>query len=63
MTDPQFQVFADVAVAIALDAGAILRNRMRDLVRNNPHAAKAVSAWVSNIVGDVSMSIRVLRPE
>ncbi len=24
---------------------------MRDLVRNNPHAAKAVSAWVSNIVG------------
>lgn len=25
---------------------------MRDLVRNNPHAAKAVSAWVSNIVGD-----------
>jgi lambda family phage portal protein len=32
-------------------AGAILRNRMRDLVRNNPHAAKAVSAWVSNIVG------------
>jgi lambda family phage portal protein len=33
-------------------AGALLRNRMRDLVRNNPHAAKAVSAWVSNIVGD-----------
>lgn len=32
-------------------AGAILRNRMRDLVRNNPHAAKAASAWVSNIVG------------
>jgi lambda family phage portal protein len=32
-------------------AGSILRNRMRDLVRNNPHAAKAVSAWVSNIVG------------
>lgn len=26
MTDPQLQVFADVAVAIALDAGAILRN-------------------------------------
>jgi lambda family phage portal protein len=33
-------------------AGAILRNRMRDLVRNNPHAAKAVASWVNNIVGD-----------
>jgi len=40
---------ADAEIA---SAGAILRNRMRDLVRNNPHAAKAVSAWVSNIVGD-----------
>lgn len=39
---------ADAEIA---SAGAILRNRMRDLVRNNPHAAKAVSAWVSNIVG------------
>ena len=27
VTDPQLQVFADVAVAIALDAGAILRSR------------------------------------
>jgi lambda family phage portal protein len=40
---------ADAEIA---SAGALLRNRMRDLVRNNPHAAKAVSAWVSNIVGD-----------
>lgn len=32
-------------------AGAILRNRMRDLVRNNPLAANAVSTLVSNIVG------------
>jgi len=39
---------ADAEIA---SAGAVLRNRMRDLVRNNPHAAKAVSAWVSNIVG------------
>jgi lambda family phage portal protein len=41
-------ISADAEIA---SAGAILRNRMRDLVRNNPHAAKAVSAWVSNIVG------------
>lgn len=27
LTDPQLQVFADVAVAVALDAGAILRSR------------------------------------
>ncbi len=27
VTDPQLQIFADVAVAIALDAGAILRSR------------------------------------
>jgi lambda family phage portal protein len=40
---------ADAEIA---NAGAILRNRMRDLVRNNPHAAKAVAAWVNNIVGD-----------
>ncbi|GAB4227828.1 MAG: phage portal protein [Methyloligellaceae bacterium] len=32
-------------------AAAILRNRMRELTRNNPHAAKAVTAWVNNIVG------------
>lgn len=40
---------ADTEIA---GAGAILRNRMRDLVRNNPHAARAVAAWVNNIVGD-----------
>jgi lambda family phage portal protein len=28
-----------------------LRDRMRDLVRNNPHAAKAVAVLVNNIVG------------
>ena len=39
---------ADAEVAIA---GALLRDRMRDLVRNNPHAAKAVSALVNNIIG------------
>ena len=39
---------ADSEVAIA---GALLRDRMRDLVRNNPHAAKAVSVLVNNIVG------------
>ena len=33
-------------------AGALLRDRMRDLVRNNPHAAKAVGVLVNNIVGD-----------
>lgn len=32
-------------------ASALLRDRMRDLVLNNPHAAKAVSALVNNIVG------------
>lgn len=40
---------ADTEIA---GAGGVLRNRMRDLVRNNPHAAKAIAAWVSNIVGD-----------
>jgi len=39
---------ADAEIAIA---GALLRDRMRDLVRNNPHAAKAVSVLVNNIVG------------
>lgn len=33
-------------------AGPRLRDRHRDLVRNNPHAAKAVSSWVTSIVGD-----------
>jgi len=32
-------------------AGALLRNRMRDLVRNNPLAAQAVQVLVNNIVG------------
>lgn len=32
-------------------AGGILRNRMRDLVRNNPMAAQAVQVLVNNIVG------------
>jgi lambda family phage portal protein len=40
---------ADTEIAAA---GPRLRDRHRDLVRNNPHAAKAVSAWVSNIVGE-----------
>ncbi|MGE3711819.1 MAG: phage portal protein [Hyphomicrobiaceae bacterium] len=39
---------ADTEIATA---GALLRDRMRDLVRNNPHAAKAVSVLVNNIVG------------
>ncbi|WP_336801710.1 phage portal protein [Kaistia sp. MMO-174] len=33
-------------------AGTILRDRMRDLVRNNPHAAKAIAVLATNIVGD-----------
>ena len=37
---------AEIAPAIAR-----LRDRSRDLVRNNPYAAKAVSALVSNMVG------------
>jgi len=39
---------ADTEIATA---GALLRDRMRDLVRNNPHAAKAVAVLVNNIVG------------
>jgi len=39
---------ADSEVGVA---GALLRDRMRDLVRNNPHAAKAVSVLVNNIIG------------
>ena len=37
---------AEIAPAIAR-----LRDRSRDLVRNNPYAAKAVTALVSNMVG------------
>ncbi|BCP53791.1 phage portal protein [Kaistia sp. 32K] len=33
-------------------AGPRLRDRVRDLVRNNPHAAKAVSVWVANLIGE-----------
>lgn len=40
---------ADAEIAAA---GSLLRERMRDLVRNNPHAASAVAILVSNIVGD-----------
>lgn len=40
---------ADAEIAAA---GSLLRDRMRDLVRNNPHAANAVSQWVAHLVGD-----------
>lgn len=40
---------ADAQIAAS---GTLLRERMRELVRNNPHAAKAVSVLVSHIVGD-----------
>lgn len=40
---------ADAEIAMA---GPRLRDAMRDLVRNNPHAAKAVSSLVAYIVGD-----------
>lgn len=33
-------------------AGGLLRDRMRDLVRNNPHAANGVSQLVTHMVGD-----------
>lgn len=39
---------ADAEIA---PAAAILRDRMRDLVRNNPTAARAVSVLVNNLVG------------
>jgi lambda family phage portal protein len=32
-------------------AGPLLRNRMRDLVRNNPHAANAVEVLVNHVIG------------
>lgn len=46
---------ADGEIAIA---GPLLRDRMRDLVRNNPHAAKAVSVLVNNIVGGPGITPR-----
>jgi capsid protein len=39
---------ADAEIAAA---SGILRDRMRDLVRNNPLAARAVSVLVNNLVG------------
>jgi lambda family phage portal protein len=39
---------ADAEIAAA---SGLLRDRMRDLTRNNPHAAKAVSVLVNNIIG------------
>ena len=39
---------ADAEIAAA---GGLLRDRMRDLVRNNPLAARAVSVLVNNLVG------------
>src|SRR5258708_2507210 len=32
--------------------GNLLRDRARELVRNNPHAAKGVTSWVNNLIGD-----------
>ena len=39
---------ADAEIAAA---GPLLRNRMRDLVRNNPHAANALSVLVTHAIG------------
>lgn len=39
---------ADAEIAVA---GSTLRSRSRDLVRNNPHAAKAVSTFADQIIG------------
>lgn len=44
---PQSSADAEIAAA-----GTRLRDRSRDLVRNNPHAAKAISILASNIVGE-----------
>lgn len=40
---------ADAEIA---KAGRVLRDRMRDLVRNNPHAANAISVLVTHAIGD-----------
>src|SRR4051812_2474384 len=40
---------ADTEVAMS---ARLLRDRMRDLVRNNPYAANAVSVLVSHAIGD-----------
>lgn len=39
---------ADTEIAVGLPR---LRDRSRDLTRNNPHARKALSVWVNNLVG------------
>ncbi len=39
---------ADAEIAAA---GPLLRDRARDLGRNNPHAARGRSAWVTNLIG------------
>lgn len=39
---------ADAEIATA---GPVLRDRARDLVRNNPHATKGIAGWVTNLVG------------
>ena len=40
---------ADAEIAVG---GRLLRSRMRDLVRNNPHATRAVAVWEAALVGD-----------
>lgn len=40
---------ADAEISVA---GATLRDRSRDLVRNNPHAAKAIAVLVNNVIGN-----------
>lgn len=39
---------ADTEIAMGLPR---LRDRSRDLIRNNPHAKKAVNVWTNNLVG------------
>src|SRR5690242_18477097 len=39
---------ADVEISRALPR---LRDRMRDLTRNNAHARKALNVWTNNLVG------------
>ena len=45
---------ADTQVGVA---GALLRDRMRDLVRNNPHAAKAVAVLVVYLIGCFGVTV------
>lgn len=46
-----WQALATSADAENMRALPKLRNRSRDLTRNNPHARKALNVWVNNIVG------------